>query len=49
MLFSKTHANFLVNTGKGTAAQAFELMDMAIEEVQKKFGITLKPEVIILR
>lgn len=48
MGFSEMHANFLVNMGGGTAAQAQELMSMAIEDVSDRFGITLKPEVIIL-
>lgn len=49
MGFSGMHANFLVNNGEGTASQALDLMAMATEAVHEKFGITLKPEVIILR
>jgi UDP-N-acetylmuramate dehydrogenase len=48
MGFSEMHANFLENKGNGTAAQALELMDQASEAVAEKFGVTLKPEVIIL-
>ncbi|WP_320007473.1 UDP-N-acetylmuramate dehydrogenase [Maridesulfovibrio sp.] len=46
--FSEMHANFLENRGGGTAKQALELMSQASEAVAEKFGVTLKPEVIIL-
>lgn len=48
MGFSEMHANFLENKGDGTAEQALELMSQATEAVAEKFGVTLKPEVIIL-
>ncbi|TIH17396.1 UDP-N-acetylmuramate dehydrogenase [Marinifilum sp. JC120] len=48
MGFSEMHANFLENKGGGNAAQALELMSQATEAVSDKFGVTLKPEVIIL-
>lgn len=48
MAFSETHANFLVNKGAGNASQALELMTQAQVSVAEKFGVTLKPEVIIL-
>ena len=48
MAFSEMHANFLVNKGDGTASQALELMTQAQVAVAEKFGVTLKPEVIIL-
>lgn len=48
MGFSERHANFLENKGDGTAGQALELMSQATEAVAEKFGVTLKPEVIIL-
>ena len=48
MGFSEMHANFLENRGGGTAQQALELMSQAGEAVAEKFGVTLKPEVIIL-
>jgi len=48
MKFSELHANFLVNTGGGTAAQAMELIDMGREAVREQFGITLELEVITL-
>ncbi|WP_031480777.1 UDP-N-acetylmuramate dehydrogenase [Maridesulfovibrio frigidus] len=49
MAFSEMHANFLVNKGSGTGAEALELLDMATEAVLKKFGVTLESEVIILQ
>lgn len=48
MGFSEMHANFLENKGTGTTAQALELMSQATEAVTEKFGVILKPEVIIL-
>ena len=48
MMFSPLHANFLVNTGKGSAQAAFDLMQMAEEEVRRRFAVTLEPEVRIL-
>lgn len=48
MAFSDIHANFLINLGGGTAGQALELIDVARDAVQTKFGITLEAEVIIL-
>ncbi|WP_027723192.1 UDP-N-acetylmuramate dehydrogenase [Maridesulfovibrio zosterae] len=48
MCFSEIHANFLVNKGGGSASQALELMSLATETVTERFGITLKPEVIII-
>ncbi|OEU70186.1 MAG: UDP-N-acetylenolpyruvoylglucosamine reductase [Desulfovibrio sp. S3730MH75] len=49
MAFSEIHANFLVNKGNGTGAEALELLGMATEAVLKKFGVTLESEVIILQ
>lgn len=45
MIFSAKHANFLVNQGSGTASQALELMEEAIDAVKAMSGITLEPEV----
>jgi UDP-N-acetylmuramate dehydrogenase len=47
MLFSEVHANFLVNKGDGTSAQAFELVDMAKNAVKTMFDIELETEVKI--
>lgn len=48
MAFSDIHANFMVNLGGGTSAQALELLDMAREAVLERDGVTLETEVIIL-
>lgn len=45
MIFSPVHANFLVNVGQGTSAEAMELMAQAKREVFSRFGITLETEV----
>ncbi|MGE4296400.1 MAG: UDP-N-acetylmuramate dehydrogenase [Desulfovibrionaceae bacterium] len=45
MAFSTMHANFMINTGGGTAAQALELLDLARERVRERFGHTLQTEV----
>jgi UDP-N-acetylmuramate dehydrogenase len=48
MMFSNVHANFLVNLGGGTYAQASELIASVKEEVLKRFGVKLEEEIIIL-
>ena len=45
MALSERHANFLVNLGGGTAAQALALLDEAREAVSKRFGVALEAEV----
>ena len=47
MSFSKVHANFLVNDGGGTFEDAIFLINLAKDEVKKKFDISLQNEVII--
>lgn len=48
MQWSDVHANFLVNLGEGTFEDAKYLIDLAKEEILKKFNILLKEEVKIL-
>jgi UDP-N-acetylmuramate dehydrogenase len=48
MAFSELHANFLVNLGHGTAAQALELMDLGRSAVRTRFGVELETEVVVL-
>ena len=48
MAFSDLHANFLVNLGEGTSAQAFELIEQARAAVVERFGIALELEVKVL-
>ncbi len=45
MGFSALHANFLVNLGQGTTAQALTLLDQARRAVAEKFGPILQCEV----
>ncbi|MDR3640617.1 MAG: UDP-N-acetylmuramate dehydrogenase [Humidesulfovibrio sp.] len=49
MAFSELHANFLVNLGGGTAAQALELMDFGRNAVRARFGVELETEVVVLK
>lgn len=49
MAFSEKHANFLINTGPGTSASAFALLEEAAEAVWKKSGIHLEPEIRMLK
>jgi len=42
---STQHANWILNLGGGTAADALALIDLCVARVQEKFGITLRPEV----
>ncbi|MFH1915529.1 MAG: UDP-N-acetylmuramate dehydrogenase [Pseudomonadota bacterium] len=48
MAFSDMHANFLINMGGGTSAQALELIELGREAVKSRFGVTLEMEVIVL-
>jgi UDP-N-acetylmuramate dehydrogenase len=48
MAFSELHANFLVNLGQGTAAQALELLDLGRRAVRERFGVELETEVVVL-
>ena len=45
---SEKHANFIVNTGTASATDILKLMKVVRSEVNKRFGITLEPEVRIL-
>ena len=46
-MVSPVHANFIVNTGKATAADIIGLMQQVQETVFQQFGIKLEPEVQI--
>ena len=48
MAFSELHANFLVNLGRGTAAEALELLALARAGVKARFDVDLETEVVIL-
>ncbi len=45
---SPKHANFIVNTGKATAANVIELIAFVQREAKEKKGIKLEPEVVII-
>lgn len=45
---SELHANFIVNLGTAQSSDILELMFFAYNEVEKKFNIKLKPEVIFV-
>ena len=42
---SRVHANFFINTGKGTAADFAGLMDKVRGEVLRRSGVALEPEI----
>ncbi len=44
---SEKHANFIVNKGHARASDVSMLMELVKEKVEKKFRITLKPEIKI--
>lgn len=46
---SEVHANFIVNDGSASAADVLALIEKARQEVQARFGVTLEPEVRIVR
>ncbi|MBQ7457058.1 MAG: UDP-N-acetylmuramate dehydrogenase [Desulfovibrio sp.] len=48
MAFSTLHANFMINTGQGTAQEAFALIEKAKDAVYAKHGLVLTPEVRIV-
>ena len=45
---SRVHANFLVNRGAASAKNFWELMQLVQQQVEKKFGVKLQPEVKFL-
>lgn len=45
---SAVHANFLVNTGRATAADLLALMRLVQEKVMDRYGVWLEPEVRII-
>lgn len=49
IMVSPLHANFLVNMGNGRASDFLTLMEMVKERVFRTFGITLEPEIRIIK
>ncbi len=45
---STVHANFFINRGGGTASDYLNLMDEVSSMVNKRFGITLEPEIRVV-
>lgn len=45
---SPIHANFIVNLGQATARDVLALIEHAQETVDKRFGVLLQPEVLII-
>jgi UDP-N-acetylmuramate dehydrogenase len=43
--FSRKHANWIINTGGGTARDTWELIQQAREVIRERYGIDLRPEV----
>jgi UDP-N-acetylmuramate dehydrogenase len=48
MQLSPKHANWMMNTGGGTSAEARELVDVVRETVHERFGVELRPEIEFL-
>lgn len=46
---SEKHAGFVINKGGATSTDILELIDLIAETVKKETGVTLEPEVIVLR
>jgi len=45
---SEVHANYIVNTGRATAADVAALMDKVSAMVMEKFRVRLEPEIKFL-
>lgn len=47
--FSDLHANFIINRGKATSRDVLGLIQKAQKTVEQRFGVTLTPEIQILK
>ena len=45
---SSTHANFIINAGGATATDIAALIDRCKAEVEDRFGVTLREEIVRL-
>ncbi|MBV8194229.1 MAG: hypothetical protein JOY80_01730, partial [Candidatus Dormibacteraeota bacterium] len=45
---SPKHANFILNVQRATAADVLALVRLAHDEVQRRFGVELEREIVIL-
>lgn len=43
---SPVHANFIINNGKATASDVIQLIGRAKNQVKRRFGVTLKEEIV---
>jgi len=48
-VFSRRHANFILNMGGASCADVLSLMDTAVSSVKERFGTILEPEVKLWR
>lgn len=48
-MISNEHANFIVNTGNASPADVLALMEAAAGKVKEKFGVTLEPEIKVVK
>ena len=46
---SEKHAGFVINKGGATSTDILDLIDLIRETVKTETGVTLEPEVIVLR
>jgi UDP-N-acetylmuramate dehydrogenase len=47
-MISEKHANFIINNRQATAADVLQLAEIVSEEVKKRFGFALEPEIQII-
>ncbi len=47
-MISEKHANFIINDQNGTAQDVLDLLTLAHERVEQKFGISLIPEIEVI-
>ncbi len=45
---SEKHAGFIINNGEASALDYLSLMQLASDEVEKKFSVVLTPEIVII-
>jgi UDP-N-acetylmuramate dehydrogenase len=46
---SLEHANFIVNTGRATAKDVLDLVDLVKKEIKLRFSVDLEEEIVIMR
>jgi len=48
VMFSPMHGNFIINDGKGTASEVFQLIQLARTKVKEDFGVQLELEIELM-